>query len=207
MSSCLKNGDPFGVSATSPCCGTGLSSGCAFLQQEHLLRTEWLSVSPEPNQGHSGRTHSPAASKTPVCLWLSLTIKAMPSYARHREMYALGFPQASTLLMAIPTWHSDGLMNLKARCAETVVPTACPDIHSKLIITSICMSPFQDTGGRSHFRSPTHGETEVWGDRIMYERECCRSATRPGPGYISRVGEGFEIMTKMAGQVIATSLA
>lgn len=73
--------------------------------------------------------------------------QAMPSYARHREMYALSFPPASALLLAIPTGHGDGMMNLRARCAETVVPSACPDIHSKLVITSICMSAFQDTGG------------------------------------------------------------
>lgn len=199
MSSCLKNGDPFGVSVTSPCCGTGLSSGCTCLQQEHLFRT--LSVSPEPNQEHSGRTHSPAANKTPASLWLSLTIRQCPAMPGTGKCTLLASLRLLLSLWSFPPG------NLRARCAETVVPTACPDIHSKLIITSIFMSTFQDTGGKSHFRSPTNGETDVRGDRFMYERECCKSVTRPGPRYISRVGEGFEIMTKMAGQVTATSLA
>lgn len=185
MSSCLKNGDPFGLSVvTSPCCGTGLSSGCTFLQQEHLLLTEWLSVSPEPNQEHSGRTHSPAANKTPASLWLFLTIRQCPAMPGTGKCTLLASLRLLLSLWPFPPGKGDGLMNLRARCAETVVPIACPGIHSKLVITSIFMSTFQDSGGESHFRSPTNGKTEVWGDRIMCEREGCKSATRPSPGYI-----------------------
>lgn len=168
MSSCLKNGDPFGVSVTSPCCGTGLFSDCTCLQQEHLFCTEWLSVSPEPNQEHSGRTHSPAGNKTPASLWLSLIIRRCPAMPGTGKCTLLASLRLLLSLWPFPPGRGDGLMNLRARGEGTGVPTACPDIHCKLIITSIFMPTFQDSSGESRFRSPTNGETEVWGDRIMY---------------------------------------
>lgn len=80
--------------------------------------------------------------------------------------------------MAIPTWQGDGLMNLRARCADTVVPTACPEIHSKLILTAMFMSTFQDTGGKGHFRPLQMGNRRAGAMRLCMRENATRKLRR-----------------------------